>query len=60
MKTMTKRKRILLLIIFVMIIILSILIFIYGCFNKRFDLIVMSFMPLPISIYSLVLLYKAK
>lgn len=57
---MTKFKRIFLLTIFITIVVISFCTFLYGCINKRFDFISVSFMMITPTIIGLILLNKSR
>ena len=55
---MSKRKKILFYIAFIILII--VLMFIYECFNKKIDFMIIFFTSIILNIISLIRLYKAK
>ncbi len=57
---MSKRKKILFYIAFIILIIFSVLMFIYECFNKKIDFMIIFFTSIILNIISLIRLYKAK
>lgn len=57
---MTKFKKVFLLTILITLVVISFCTFLYGCINKRFDFISVSFMMVTPTIIGLILLYKSR